>query len=53
MEETISLSRLADMIIVYCFVGLIATFAGAEFGKFVLWVGDRIRRAFEKHDSEE
>ena len=51
MEETISLSWLADMIIVYCFVGMVATLAGAELGKLVLWVGGRIRRAWGNHDS--
>ncbi len=53
MEETKSLSWLADLIIVSGFVGITAACACSQLGKLILWIWDRIWKERDKHDLEE
>ena len=46
--ETISLSYLADLIIVCGFAGMIGTIAGTGIGHLVLFIGGKIRDACRK-----
>ena len=47
--ETISLSHLADLIIVCGFAGMIGTIAGTGIGHLVLFIGEKIGDAWKKH----
>lgn len=46
--ETITLSHLADLIIVCGFAGMIGTIAGSGLGHLILFVGGKIRDAWRK-----
>ncbi len=48
METTMTLSHLADLIIVCGFAGLIGTVGGTAVGHLVLFVGGKIKSAWEK-----
>ena len=45
--ETITLSRLADIIIVYGFFGVVGTLIGSAFGDFLLWAGGKIGKMWK------
>ena len=45
MEKTITLSYLADLIIVCGFAGIIGTIGGTAIGHLVLFIGGKIRDA--------
>lgn len=49
MEKTITLSYLADLIIVCGFAGIIGTVGGTAIGHLVLFIGGKIRDAWRKH----
>ena len=49
MEQTITLSYLADLIIVCGFAGIIGTVGGTAIGHLVLFIGGKIRDAWRKH----
>ena len=46
--ETITLSHLADLIIVCGFAGMIGTIAGSGLGHLILFIGGKIRDAWRK-----
>ena len=49
MEQTITLSYLADLIIVCGFAGIIGTVGGTAIGHLVLFIGGKIRDVWKKH----
>ena len=48
MDKTITLSYLADLIIVCGFAGIIGTIGGTAIGHLVLFIGEKLHKAWRK-----
>ena len=49
MDTTMTLSHLADLIIVCGFAGMIGTIGGTAIGHLVLFISEKVHKAWRKH----